>query len=158
MVRKYREDIAISSDFIVGHPGETDEDHKKTLDLIKEVQFASSYSFVYSKRPGTKSSEIDETVDENIKKMRLYEIQNSLNHYQLIFNKRAENSKFPILITDKNTNNQFLGRSPYNQTVYVNEESLPVTKYPKKFIGSMLDVRIIKSNQNSLLGVFRNNA
>ena len=67
LVRKYREDIAISSDFIVGHPGETNEDHKKTLDLIKEVQFASSYSFVYSERPGTKSSEIDETVDENIK-------------------------------------------------------------------------------------------
>ena len=158
LVRKYREDIAISSDFIVGHPGETNEDHKKTLDLIKEVQFASSYSFEYSERPGTKSSEIDEAVDKNIKKMRLYEIQNSLNHYQLIFNKKAENSNFPILITDKNKNNQFLGRSPYNQTVYVNEENLPVTKYCEKLIGSMLNVKIIKSNQNSLLGVFRNNA
>ena len=69
--------------------------------------------------------------------------------------KRAENSTYPILI-HKNTT-MLLGRF-YNQTVYVNEESLPVTKYTKKFIGSMLDVRIIKSNQNSLLGVFRNNA
>ena len=122
LVRKYCEDIAISSDFIIGHPGETNEDHKKTLDIINEVKFASSYSFMYSARPGTKSSEIDEIVDENVKKSRLYEIQNRLNHYQLIFNKNMENSIFPVLITDKNKNNQFLGRSPYNQTVYINEK------------------------------------
>ena len=158
LVRKYCEDIAISSDFIVGHPGETDEDHKKTLDIINEVQFASSYSFIYSERPGTKSSELDDTVNENIKKTRLHEIQNRLNHYQLIFNKRMENLDFPILITDKNKNNQLLGRSPFNQTVYINEENSPVKKHSKKLIGSMLNVKITKSNQNSLLGVFANNA
>ena len=158
LVRKYCEDIAISSDFIVGHPGETKEDHQKTLDIINEVKFASSYSFMYSERPGTKSSELDEKVDDNIKKFRLHEIQNRLNHYQLTFNKKMENLDFPILITDKNKNNQFLGRSPYNQTVYLNEETLTVKKPNEKLIGLMLKVKIIKSNQNSLLGNFINNA
>ena len=158
LVRKYCEDIAISSDFIVGHPGETNEDHKKTLDIINEVQFASSYSFMYSERPGTKSSEFGEIVDENIKKIRLHQIQNKLNHYQLAFNKNMEGLEFPILITDKNKNNQFLGRSPYNQTVYIDEKELPVKKQHEKLIGSMLNVKIIKSNQNSLLGSFTKNA
>ena len=158
LVRKYCEDIAISSDFIVGHPGETNEDHKKTLDIINEVQFASSYSFMYSERPGTKSSEFGEIVNENIKKIRLHQIQNKLNHYQLAFNKNMEGLEFPILITDKNKNNQLLGRSPYNQTVYIDEENLPVKKQHEKLIGSMLNVKIIKSNQNSLLGSFTKNA
>ena len=158
LVRKNCEDIAISSDFIVGHPGETKDDHQKTLDIINEVKFASSYSFMYSERPGTKSSELDEKVDDNIKKFRLHEIQNRLNHYQLTFNKKMENLDFPILITDKNKNNQFLGRSPYNQTVYLNEETLTVKKPNEKLIGLMLKVKIIKSNQNSLLGNFINNA
>ena len=158
LVRKYCEDIAISSDFIVGHPGETKEDHKQTLEIINKVQFASSYSFMYSERPGTKSSELDEIVDEDEKKIRLYEVQNRLNHYQFIFNQNMENLTFPILITDKNKNNQFLGRSPYNQTVYINEENLSVNKSKEKLIGSMSNVKIIKSNQNSLLGNFTNNA
>ena len=158
LVRKYCEDIAISSDFIVGHPGETNEDHKKTLDIINEVQFASSYSFMYSERPGTKSSEFGEIVDENIKKIRLHQIQNKLNHYQLAFNKNMEGLELPILITDKNKKNQLLGRSPYNQTVYIDEENLPVKKHYEKLIGSMLDVKIIKSNQNTLLGSFTKNA
>ncbi len=158
LVRKYCEDIAISSDFIVGHPGETKEDHKKTLEIINEVKFASSYSFTYSERPGTKSSEFGEIVDENIKKIRLHEIQNKLNHYQLTFNKNMEGLEFPVLITDKNKNNQFLGRAPYNQSVFINEEKLSVKKHHEKLIGSMLNVKIIKSNQNSLLGSFTKNA
>ena len=158
LVRKYCEDIAISSDFIVGHPGETKEDHKKTLDIIDEVEFASSYSFMYSERPGTKSSEFNQVVDENVKKIRLHEIQNRLNHYQFTFNKNMENLNLPILITDKNKNNQILGKSPYNQTVYINEENIITNKSYEKLIGSMFNIRIIQSNQNSLLGSFTNNA
>ena len=158
LVRKYCDDIAISSDFIVGHPGETKEDHKQTLEIINEVRFASSFSFMYSERPGTKSSEQDETIDQNVKKVRLHEIQNRLSHHQLIFNKKMENLDLPILITDKNKNNQFLGRSPYNQTVYINQENLMVKKLNDKLIGSILNVKIIKSNQNSLLGAFITNA
>ena len=158
LVRKYCDDIAISSDFIVGHPGETKEDHKQTLEIINEVRFASSFSFMYSERPGTKSSEQDETIDQNVKKVRLHEIQNRLSHHQLIFNKKMENLDLPILITDKNKNNQFLGRSPYNQTVYINQENLMVKKLNDKLIGSILNVKIIKSNQNSLLGAFKTNA
>ena len=158
LVRKYCDDIAISSDFIVGHPGETKDDHKKTLDIINEIEFASSFSFMYSERPGTKSSELGEIVHENIKKVRLYEIQNRLSHHQLVFNKSKQNLVIPVLITNKNKNNQLLGRSPYNQTVYINEENLPVKKHHEKFIGSMINVKIIKSNQNSLLGAFTKNA
>ena len=154
LVRKYCADIAISSDFIVGHPGETNEDHKKTLDIINEVQFASSYSFMYSERPGTKSSELNEIVDECLKKIRLQEVQNRLNHHQLIFNKKMENLNLNILITNKNKNYQLLGRSPYNQTVYIYEQNSPVKKNDQKLIGSVLNVKIIKSNQNSLLGAF----
>ena len=61
------------------------------------------------------------------------------------------------MITDKNKNNQFLGRSPYNQTVYIKEENVPFKKFHGKVIGSIFDVKIIKSNQNSLLGTFTNN-
>ena len=157
LVRKYCPDIAISSDFIVGHPGETDVDHQKTLDIIDEVQFASSYSFMYSKRPGTKSAELNE-IHDNVKKIRLQEVQSLLNHHQLIFNKKMENLNFPILISDKNKNNQYLGRSPYNQTVYIYEQNLPVKKHDQKLIGSISNVKIIKSNQNSLLGTFSKNA
>ena len=113
---------------------------------------------MYSERPGTKSSEFGEIVDENIKKTRLHQIQNKLNHYQLAFNKNMEGLELPILIADKNKNNKFLGKSPYNQTVYINEENLPVKKYREKLIGSMLNVKITKSNQNSLLGSFTKNA
>ena len=109
---------------------------------------------MYSERPGTKSSELNQIVDENVKKIRLHEIQNRLNHHQFNFNKNMENLTFPILITDKNKNNQFLGKSPYNQTVYINEENL----ITKNLIGSMFNVKIIQSNQNSLLGAFTNNA
>ena len=112
---------------------------------------------MYSERPGTKSSELDDNVEYNLKKTRLYEIQNILNHYQLAFNKKMENLDFPVLITDKNKNYQFLGRSPYNQPVYINEETLPVKKPHEKFIGSIFNIKIIKSNQNSLLGNFTNN-
>ena len=69
-----------------------------------------------------------------------------------------EGFKFPVLITDKNKNNQFLGRAPYNQSVFINEEKLSVKKHHEKLIGSMLNVKIIKSNQNSLLGSFTKNA
>ena len=158
MVKKYCPDIAISSDFIVGHPGETDEDHKKTLEIINEVKFASSYSFMYSERPGTKSSEFKEIIDENVKRIRLQEVQNRLNHHQLSFNKKMENLNFPILISNKNKKNQFLGKSPYNQTVYIHEEKLQFKKNDQKLIGLMLNVKIIKSNQNSLLGIFSENA
>ena len=112
---------------------------------------------MYSKRPGTKSAELKE-IHDNVKKIRLQEVQSLLNHHQLIFNKKMENLNFPILISDKNKNNQYLGRSPYNQTVYIYEQNLPVKKHDQKLIGSISNVKIIKSNQNSLLGTFSKNA
>ena len=93
-----------------------------------------------------------------MKKNRLKEIQNRLNYHQFNFNKNMENLNFPILITNKNKRNQFLGRSPYNQTVYINQENLPFEGSDENLIGSILNVKIIKSNQNSLLGAYFRNA
>ena len=152
LVRKYCPDIAISSDFIIGHPGEDEEDHKKTLEIINEVKFSSSFSFIYSERPGTKSSDMNDLIDNDIKKARLIEIQNLLKKYQLTFNKSFDNKKIPVLISNFNKKNQLVGRSPYNQLVCIHENSLNKNPTLSNFIGNKHYIRISKSNQNSLEG------
>ena len=152
LVRKYCPDIAISSDFIIGHPGEDEEDHKKTLEIINEVKFSSSFSFIYSQRPGTKSSDMKDQIDKNIKKARLFEIQNLLKKYQFQFNKSFEDKKFPVLISNINKKNQLVGRSPYNQLVRIHQNSLNKKSILSTFIGNKNEVRISKSNLNSLEG------
>ena len=152
LVRKHCPDIAISSDFIIGHPGEDEEDHKKTLEIINEVKFSSSFSFIYSQRPGTKSSDMKDQIDKNIKKARLFEIQNLLKKYQFQFNKSFEDKKFPVLISNINKKNQLVGRSPYNQLVRIHENSLNKKSILSTFIGNKNEVRISKSNLNSLEG------
>ena len=86
MARKYRPDIAVSSDFIIGFPGETEKDHKATLKLIDEIEFSSSYSFKYSPRPGTPSATLSNQVSESLKKERLAEAQLLLkkHHFYLL--------------------------------------------------------------------------
>ncbi|MAQ07279.1 MAG: tRNA (N6-isopentenyl adenosine(37)-C2)-methylthiotransferase MiaB [SAR116 cluster bacterium] len=156
-VKEYRPDIAISSDFIVGFPGETDQDHRKTLKLINEVKFASSYSFKYSPRPGTPSADFEKQVDEKIKNSRLQELQGKLKKHQLVFNQKSVNSKMSILILYKNKKNQYIGKSPYNQTVIIDEklESNQIfLNRCKKVVGQIIDVRITNSFQNSLEGEF----
>ncbi len=156
-VKEYRPDIAISSDFIVGFPGETDQDHRKTLELINEVKFASSYSFKYSPRPGTPSADFEKQVDEKIKNSRLQELQGKLKKHQLVFNQKSVNSKMNILILYKNKKNQYIGKSPYNQTVIIDEklESNQIfLNRCKKVVGQIIDVRITNSFQNSLEGEF----
>ena len=152
LVRKYCPDIAISSDFIIGHPGEDEEDHKKTLEIINEVKFSSSFSFIYSERPGTKSSDMNDLIGNDIKKARLIEIQNLLKKYQLTFNKSFDNKKIPVLISNFNKKNQLVGRSPYNQLVCIHENSLNKNSTLSNFIGNKHYIRISKSNQNSLEG------
>ncbi len=156
-VKKYKPDIAISSDFIVGFPGETDQDHSETLELIKKVKFESSYSFKYSVRPGTPSATYEKQVDEKIKNVRLQELQSELKKHQFVFNQKFLNSKMSILILHKNKKNQYVGKSPYNQTVIIDEKLESNQKYLNKcknIIGQMIDVTIISSFQNSLEGKF----
>ena len=111
-----RDDLEFTSDFIVGYPGETDNDFQDTLNLIKEVNYAQSFSFKYSPRPGTPASNIKEQVSEEIKSHRLCQLQELLNHQQYEFNKKFINQKVPVLF-ERKRENQLIGKTPYLQSV-----------------------------------------
>ena len=145
-VRDYNPKIAISGDFIVGFPGETDKDHLSTLNLIKQVNYAQAYSFKYSKRPGTPGSILPNHVNEDIKNSRLYEVQELLRSQQLSFNTNTINSTMKVLVLKKGKKkNQYLGRSPFNQSVYFSSKN-------QNLIGSFIDLYITEAFQNSLTG------
>ena len=145
-VRDYNPKIAISGDFIVGFPGETDKDHLSTLNLIKQVNYAQAYSFKYSKRPGTPGSILPNHVNEDIKNSRLYEVQELLRSQQLSFNTKTINSKMKVLVLKKGKKkNQYIGRSPFNQSVYFSSKN-------ENLIGSFIDLYITEAFQNSLTG------
>ncbi|MEM8921461.1 MAG: tRNA (N6-isopentenyl adenosine(37)-C2)-methylthiotransferase MiaB, partial [Pseudomonadota bacterium] len=112
-VRAARPDIALASDFIVGFPGESEKDFQDTLDLVKEVNYASAYSFKYSRRPGTPGSEMFGQVDEAEKDERLQRLQAVLNDQQTAFNASQIGQTLPVLFTGAGRNGgQVLGRSP----------------------------------------------
>ncbi|MBA8667170.1 tRNA (N6-isopentenyl adenosine(37)-C2)-methylthiotransferase MiaB [Holosporaceae bacterium 'Namur'] len=150
VINKYREicpDIAFSSDFIVGYPGETDRDFEDTLDLIRQVNFALSYSFKYSPRPGTAAAMLDNQIPEEVKTERLNILQQLLNQQHLEYNKSKVNSIIPVLIDGKSRQqNRYHGKTPYLQTVLVeyNDDSI---------IGTTVNVKIEKATQNSLYGL-----
>ncbi len=145
-VRHYNPKIAISGDFIVGFPGETEKDHMSTLSLIKQVNYAQAYSFKYSKRPGTPGSVFHNHVDEDKKNSRLYEVQELLRSQQLSFNNQTINSLIKVLVLKKGKKkNQYIGRSPFNQSVYFSSKN-------ENLIGSFIDLNITEAFQNSLTG------
>ncbi len=117
--RSYRPDIAFSSDFIVGYPGETDEDFADTLRIVQEVEFSQCYSFKYSPRPGTPATLIENQVPEPIKSQRLLELQELIHDYQMRFNGRFLGKKLDVLF-DKvgKKNGQIIGRSQYMQAIF----------------------------------------
>ncbi|MDC1134475.1 tRNA (N6-isopentenyl adenosine(37)-C2)-methylthiotransferase MiaB [Alphaproteobacteria bacterium] len=145
-VRYHIPNIAISGDFIIGFPGETDNDHNETIRLIKKINFSQAYSFKYSIRPGTPAAKLPNQVDEKIKKLRLKEVQNILREQQFDFNKNSVNSNIKVLVLKNGKKlNQFLGRSPFNQSVYFNHEK-------KELIGSIINVKVTEAHQNSISG------
>lgn len=147
-VRKARPDIALSSDFIVGFPGETDQDFEDTMQLVRDIKFASAYSFKYSKRPGTPAANMGNQLHEMIKSNRLQELQALLNEQQQEFNNSTVGMTLDVLFDRKGkTDGQVLGRSPYNQSVhvYANENDF----------GKTLPVKIEKSFANSVTGVLQ---
>ena len=145
-VRYHIPNIAISGDFIIGFPGETDNDHNETIRLIKKINFSQAYSFKYSIRPGTPAATLPNQVDEKIKKLRLKEVQNILREQQFDFNKNSVNSNIKVLVLKNGKKlNQFLGRSPFNQSVYFNHEK-------KELIGSIINVKVTDAHQNSISG------
>ena len=146
-LRSFRPDIAFSSDFIVGFPGETDADFEDTMDLVRKVGYAQCYSFKYSPRPGTPAAEMDEQVPEEVKSERLQRLQELLNQQQFDFNKKYVGHTMKILFDRQvKIDNQLVGKTEYMQSVYIND----ATDYA---IGDMVNVKITDAFANSLTGV-----
>ena len=145
-MREARPDIAISGDFIVGFPGERDGDFEKTLELVREVGFASAFSFKYSRRPGTPASAMPGQVDETVKAERLDRLNALLDEQQKAFNALQVGKVMPVLFEKKGRNpGQIVGRSPYLQAVHA--------VGPDSLLGQIVPVRIESSAKMSLGGV-----
>jgi tRNA-2-methylthio-N6-dimethylallyladenosine synthase len=144
-LRAARPDLALSSDFIVGHPGETGAEFEATLALIRAVGFSQAFSFKYSPRPGTPAAGAPGQVPEAEKDRRLYALQDLLRQQQADFNRRCVGLTLPVLITGPGRHDgQVAGRSPYLQPVHLTG--------PKNLIGQELPVIIEAARTNSLSG------
>lgn len=145
MLREYRPDIAFSSDFIVGFPGENDDDFEQTLELAKKVNYAQAYSFKYSPRPGTIAAKMDNQISDDIKSERLQILQNLLNEQQSTFNQGFIGKHVNVLLVkDGKHEKQLVGRSEYSQAVSVCGNNISV--------GDMVKVRITAVASHSLVG------
>jgi tRNA-2-methylthio-N6-dimethylallyladenosine synthase len=144
-LRKARPDMAFSSDFIVGFPGESEQDFEDTLELIRRVNFAQSYSFMYSVRPGTPAGDLKNQISESIKNERLQRIQALLNKQQLAYNQQSVGKVFSVLLDRKGRQEgQFSGRSPYMQSVTVFASD--------RLLGQVVDVKVDEAHPNSVSG------
>jgi tRNA-2-methylthio-N6-dimethylallyladenosine synthase len=144
-VRAAKPDIAISSDFIVGFPGETEEDLKASLDLINEVKFAQAFSFIYSARPGTPAAEMDGQISEAVKTERLARLQTAIERQRQAFNASLVGRALDVLFEKPGRlPGQIAGRSPYLQPVQV--------MAPAHLIGTLGRVEITAQSTNSLFG------
>ena len=147
-VRAARPNIALSSDFIVGHPGETEEDFEDTLTLVERVGFAQAYSFKYSPRPGTPASAMEDIATEDEKSSRLARLQEVLNKQQSQFNEEFVGVVLPVLLDRKGRDeNQLAGRSPWMQAVHVDFDG---PESAQLAYGKTIDVRIMTARPNSL--------
>ena len=143
-LRSFNPSLALSGDFIVGFPGETDRDFADTIKLVDDIGYASAYSFKYSPRPGTPAAGDDLQVDERVKADRLTALQQLLDAQQMAFNKTCEGQQMDVLIDKKGgRDGQVTGRSPFMQSVYL--------KGDQTQLGRMVTVIIKQARQNSLL-------
>jgi len=146
-VRAVRPDIAISGDFIVGFPGETDEDFTATLSIVDEVRYASAYSFKYSARPGTPAAQMEGAVAPEVMDDRLQRLQARITEHSLAFNRATIGKDTQILIDRKGRlPGQMIGKSPWLQSIFVETNAA---------IGDMLDVTVTQALPNSLGGVLK---
>jgi tRNA-2-methylthio-N6-dimethylallyladenosine synthase len=144
-VRAARPDLAISGDFIVGFPGETDRDFEDTLKLVREVGYASAFSFKYSRRPGTPAAAMPNQVPEEVKDARLQALQALLAEQQRAFNASQVGRTLDVLFEKPGRRpEQAIGRSPYLQAVHADGAD--------RLIGRIVPVRIEGATQNSLQG------
>jgi tRNA-2-methylthio-N6-dimethylallyladenosine synthase len=146
ILRDHKPDMAFSSDFIVGFPGETADDFQKTIDLATKVRFAQAYSFKYSPRPHTAALKMDNQIPENIKSERLEILQQLLNDHQMEFNKSFVGNDVNVLfVKDGKHKNQLIGRSEYSQAVSVCDSNI--------IVGDICVVNIVEVGSHSLIGV-----
>jgi tRNA-2-methylthio-N6-dimethylallyladenosine synthase len=144
-VRNVRPDIAISGDFITGFPGETEADFEQTLAIVREIRYASAYSFKYSPRAGTPAAEISDQVPEEVKSDRLQRLQALITVQMQAFNAACVDLTLPVLVEKPGRKpGQLIGRSPYLQAVSFDGE--------KRRPGEMVNVLITGTHSNSLAG------
>ena len=140
-----RPDLALTSDFIVGFPGETEADFAETLSLVDEIGFSGAFSFKYSPRPGTPGAEMDDQVDEAAKSERLQRLQHAIDRSQADFNRSCVGRTVSVLFERPGRHSgQIVGRSPYLQPVQV--------EAPASLIGKIAPVSITEVASNSLFG------
>jgi tRNA-2-methylthio-N6-dimethylallyladenosine synthase len=143
--RRARPDIAFSSDFIVGFPGETDADFDATLALVREVGFASAYAFKYSSRPGTPATDAEEQVESAVKAARLALLQELLESQRQAFNRATVGRRFGVVFDRPGRHpGQFIGRTPYMQSVHAD-----VSPSRQR---ALTEVEIVGLKPNSLAG------
>ena len=149
-IRAARPDIALSGDFIVGFPGESDADFEATLALVAEARYASAFSFKYSRRPGTPAAAMPGQVPEPVKEERLARLQALLNDQQAAFNQACVGRALPVLFERAGRRpGQVVGRSPYLQPVHITA--------PESLIGEIRAVEIQDASRGSLTGVLAAN-
>jgi tRNA-2-methylthio-N6-dimethylallyladenosine synthase len=146
-IRSARPDIALSGDFIVGFPGETDEDFEATLSIVNEVGYASAYSFKYSPRPGTPAAVMEDQIPRELMDERLQRLQDRINEHRLAFNRSKIGSNTQVLIERSGRlPGQMIGRSPWLQSVHVETAAQP---------GDIVDVTLFSAGPNSMSGALR---
>ncbi|WP_037474571.1 tRNA (N6-isopentenyl adenosine(37)-C2)-methylthiotransferase MiaB [Sphingobium sp. ba1] len=144
-VRAVRPDIALSGDFIVGFPGETDAEFEDTLKIVDAVGYAQCYSFKYSPRPGTPAADMDGQVPAAVMDERLARLQAAINRHQVAFNSATVGRRTDILLERKGRYpGQLIGKTPWLQSVHVTA--------PDSAIGDLIEVDIISAGPNSLAG------
>ena len=149
-LKKINSKIEFSSDFIIGYPGENDQDFSETLELIKKIKFINSYSFIYSPRPGTVAASL-KNIDQKTSTDRLKKVQSQLFDNQITMNKALENSTLSVLVENLTEDKkQVFGRTEYMTSVIFNGR--------KSDIGKIVDVKIEKSNRSTLFGKIINNS
>ena len=156
-LREANPNMGLSSDFIVGFPGETDKDFEDTIKLVEEIKFTQCYSFKYSPRPGTPAHDAKIQVEEHVKEERLAILQSLLTKQQIEFNQQFDGQIMPVLFereapkSNKNLENkpQLWGKSPWLQSVIVDVKS---EEEVQKYLGKIVDVKILKSRPSSLMG------
>jgi len=144
-IRAARPDMALSGDFIVGFPGETDREFEQTLDLVRQVHYAQAFSFKYSARPGTPAAALPGQVSEPVKEERLARLQDLLNEHQSDFNAAQTGRILPVLFERAGRRpGQVVGRSPYLQPVHIEAS--------ERLIGTITPVLITHATRGSLTG------